>query len=208
MVNSVKLESGSIKFKNCFKPIAVPFKIYADTECNLEKIHINNRGKNTSYILKNIKIIFLIVLLINLYVFMINLANQLFFTEEKNTVYKLVEAILEEYEYCKENFNKNLIMSGEDEEKFQSSNKCWICNKLFTEEDKKVRGHDHIIGTYRGSTHSNCNIILKLTEKVPLIFHNLRGSDSHWIMQEINKFDVEISVIPNGSEKYMAFTNL
>ena len=49
MVNSVKLERGSIKFKNCFKPIAVPFKIYADTECNLEKIHINNRGKNTSY---------------------------------------------------------------------------------------------------------------------------------------------------------------
>ena len=139
---------------------------------------------------------------------MINLANQLFFTEEKNTVYKLVEAILEEYEYCKENFNKNLIMSGEDEEKFQSSNKCWICNKLFIEEDKKIRGHDHIIETYRGSTHSNCNIILKLTEKVPLIFHNLRGSDSHWIMQEINKFDVEISVIPNGSEKYMAFINL
>ena len=40
MVNSVKLESGSI---------AVPFKIYPDTECNLEKIRINNRDKNTSY---------------------------------------------------------------------------------------------------------------------------------------------------------------
>ena len=25
-------------------------------------------------------------------------------------------------------------------------------------------------------------------------------------MQKINKFDVEISVIPNGLEKYMAFT--
>ena len=28
-------------------------------------------------------------------------------------------------------------MTAKVEEKFQSSNKCWICNKLFAEEDKK-----------------------------------------------------------------------
>ena len=47
---------------------------------------------------------------------------------------------------------------------------------------------------------------LKLTKKVSVIFHNLRGYDSHLIMQEIDKFDVKISVISNGLEKYMAFT--
>ena len=47
---------------------------------------------------------------------------------------------------------------------------------------------------------------LKLTKKVPVIFLNLRGYDSHLIMQEIGKFDVKVSVIPNGLEKYMAFT--
>ena len=52
----------------------------------------------TLHILKNIKIIFLVALLINLYVMMINLADQLFFTEEKNAIYKLIEAILEEYD--------------------------------------------------------------------------------------------------------------
>ena len=45
-----------------------------------------------------------------------------------------------------------------------------------------------------------------MTKKVPVIFHNLRGYDSHLIMQEINKFDVKLNVIPNGLEKYMAFT--
>ena len=45
-----------------------------------------------------------------------------------------------------------------------------------------------------------------MTKKVPVIFHNLRGSDSHLIMQEIDKFDVKVSVIRNGLEKYMAFT--
>ena len=47
---------------------------------------------------------------------------------------------------------------------------------------------------------------LKLTKKVSVIFHNLRGYDSHLIMQEIDKFDVKISVISNGLEKNMAFT--
>ena len=46
---------------------------------------------------------------------------------------------------------------------------------------------------------------LQLTKKVPVIFHNLRGYDSHLIFNELDKFDVKIKVIPNGLEKYMAF---
>ena len=74
---------------------------------------------------------------------MINLANQLFFTEEKNAVNKFIKAILEEYDYCKKvmkkHFNKNLIIYVDDERRFQSSNKYWICKKLFTDEDKKSK---------------------------------------------------------------------
>ena len=40
-----------------------------------------------------------------------------------------------------------------------------------------------------------------MTKKIPVIFDNLRGYNSHLIFSEINKFDV----IPNGLEKYMAF---
>ena len=47
---------------------------------------------------------------------------------------------------------------------------------------------------------------LKLTKKFPAIFHNSRGYDSHLIMQEINQFLVKLNAIPNGLEKYMAFT--
>ena len=45
-----------------------------------------------------------------------------------------------------------------------------------------------------------------MSKKVPVIFHNLRGFDSHLIIEEISKFDVKVSVIPNGFEKCMAFT--
>ena len=46
---------------------------------------------------------------------------------------------------------------------------------------------------------------LQLIKKVPVIFHNLRGYDSHLIFQEFHKFDVKIDVMPNKLEKYMAF---
>ena len=35
---SVKIEKGIIEFENYFKQIPVPFKIYADFECNLRSV--------------------------------------------------------------------------------------------------------------------------------------------------------------------------
>ena len=84
--------------------------------------------------------------------------------------------------------------------------KGWIYKKLFDVGDNKVRDHCHITRKYRGSSHWSCNVNLKLTKKVPVIFHNLRGYNSHLIMEDTDKFNVKISVISNGLEKYMAFT--
>ena len=126
----------------------------------------------------------------------------------ENAAYKFIKAILEEYKYCKKvmikHFNKNFIMS-EEEDQFQSSNTCWICEKLFDNYNEKVRDRCHITGIFRGAAHWSCNINLQLTKKIPVIFHNLRGYDSHLIICELDKFDVKISVIPNGLEKYKAF---
>ena len=83
-------------------------------------------------------------------------------------------------------------MSAEDEQRFQLSNICWICNKLFDAGDNKVRDHCHITVKYRGSVNWCCNNNLKLTKNVPVIFYNLRGYNSHLIMQGISKFDVKV----------------
>ena len=69
----------------------------------------------------------------------------------------------------------------------------------------KKKYHCHVTGKFRGAAHWDCNISFQLTEKVPVIFHNLRGYDSHLIFNELDKFDVKISVIPNGLEKFVAF---
>ena len=55
-------------------------------------------------------------------------------------------------------------------------------------------------------TYGDYNIKLKLTKTIPAIFHNIRGYDTHLIMQEIGKFEEKINVLPSGLEKYMAFT--
>ena len=104
-------------------------------------------------------------------------------------------------------FCRNLIMNSEEEEIFEQSNICWICGKLFEIGDEKVRDHCHISEKYRGAAHWSCNINLKISKKSPVIYHNLKGYDSHLIFKELSRFNnLKISVIPNGLEKYMAFT--
>ena len=80
-----------------------------------------------------------------------------------------------------------------------------FCENRIDQEDEKVRDHCHVTGKFRGVAHWDCNINLRLTKKFPVIFHNLRGYDSHLIFLELHKFDVKIDVISNGLEKYMAF---
>ena len=41
---SVKLRSGSMKFKNNFKQLPAPFEIYADSECALKKVKSNDKN--------------------------------------------------------------------------------------------------------------------------------------------------------------------
>ena len=98
-----------------------------------------------------------------------------------------------------------MIISEKEEEQFQLSNICWICEKLIDDDDKKVRDHCHVTGNFRGAAHWSCNKNLQLTKNLPVIFHNLRGYDSHLIFNELNKFDMKIEVIPNRLKKYMTF---
>ena len=48
-VQSVKVEEGIIRSKNYFKQLSVPFKIYADFECNLKNIEIYEGSYTKKY---------------------------------------------------------------------------------------------------------------------------------------------------------------
>ena len=61
---------------------------------------------------------------------------------------------------------------------------CHICEKGFSNPYDKVMDHDHQTGLYRGPAHSDCNINFKHKKKIPVVFHNIRGYDSHIIIHE------------------------
>ena len=80
-------------FKNYFKQLAAPFKIYANFESILKNTKSDNKNNNASYT-EIYQIIFLAVLLIYLNVLMTDSGNQLFFIEEKMQFINLLKQFL------------------------------------------------------------------------------------------------------------------
>ena len=81
-----------------------------------------------------------------------------------------------------------------------------ICDNAYIDNDLKVRDHCHINKKNRGFFHRDCNINVKLSCKIPVVFRNLKSYDSHLILQELGYFSLEINVIPNELETYMCYT--
>ena len=134
---SVKLEERIIKFENYFKQLPVPFKIYADFECNLKKVesYEGSYTKNYHDLVPSI-FAYKVVCVDNRF------TKGIVVYRGQNAVYEFIEAIFIEYKYCrktiKKQFNKNVITREEEEHLFQESKSCWICGKLLENDDKKV----------------------------------------------------------------------
>ena len=218
-------DKNILKFNNFHKQQQVPFVIYADFEAITEKISGCKPNDDKSYTeayQKHTDCGYgykVVCCYDNKYTKPVQI-----YRGEK-AVYKFMEKMLEEVKYCKQImktcFNKPLKMTEDDENEFQKAEACHICDIEYTEKDIRVRDHCHITGIYRGSAHQDCNLKLRIEYnkiKIPVIFHNLRGYDSHFIMQEIgaivknhafknNKgedIEMNINAIPNNMEKYMA----
>ena len=64
------------------------------------------------------------------------------------------------------------------------------CERLI--DDEKVRDISHITGKFKGAAHWRCKINLQLTKKAPVIFHNLRGYDSHLIFMNLKNLILKL----------------
>ena len=206
---NVKLEKRFISFKNYSKQIPVPFKIYADFECLLKGCDVGFDSDCFSYTRKcqdhiSCSFAYKVVCVDNKF------SKDVMLYRGKNAVLIFINCIFKEYGYCrsvmKKHFNKNLIMTAEENEEFERSNMCWACGKLTDFDQNKVRVYCHITGKYRGATCWKCNINLQITKKLSIIFHNLKGYDSHLIFKGLSKFNCKISVIPSGLENYTSIT--
>ena len=228
-IQAVKMptkDNSILKFNNYHKQQPVPFVIYADFEALLQKVERGQPDSDKSYTEEFQRHIDCGSAYKVVCCYDDKYSKEICIYRGENAVYKFLEQMLEEVNYCKDivkrEFNKPLKMTDDDELCFRLEEKCHICNKKYTNKDIRVRDHCHITGKYRGSAHQECNLKLRVNPeeiKIPVIFHNLRGYDSHLLMQQIGEIakkhtyknskgremEMQINVIPNNMEKYMAF---
>ena len=77
-------------------------------------------------------------------------------------------------------------MAKKDNEDFENSIKCWVCDNAYFDVDVKVRDNCHITGKFRVSAHRDCNFNVKLNPNIHVVFHNLKNYDSYFTMQRLD----------------------
>jgi len=199
-------EKAFVEFKKYKARVIAPVAIYADKEARLIKIKNENNDINTKeYQFHSSKHFGL--KLVSRYPELIT-DNYIQFDGDNATedglkyLFKMEKKIIK---IIKET-NYDIDMTEEDKINHEKASSCWICLQKLNND--KVADHDHLKpnNNYRGAAHNSCN--LKLNNKgykIPVIFHNLKGYDSHLLLQEAGKFKKKFKVIPLNKEKYIGF---
>ena len=195
-----------LKFKNHHKGLKVPFVIYADFESITQPIDQAERDPTQSYtdgyqLHVPCGYAYKVVCVDDRY------TKDTVVYRGEDCVERFLKAVNEEKWQIWNILNepKPLRMTDENQADFEAATHCHICGEHL--EDDRVRDHCHVTGTYRGAAHNQCNLKFKIPEFIPVVFHNLKGYDSHLIMQHLGKqLDAEITCIPNNMEKYISFT--
>ena len=205
-----------LKYNSGEKSLKVPFIIYTDLECLLQKINTCQNNPVKSYTEKKAK--------------------------HKSSGYSLVTCcsfgkFKNERKYyrgkdCMKIFCKNLrdqamkiinyekkkeiILTNEEKESYENQEVCYICEKEFCTDKNnkkefksycKVRDHCHYTGKYRGAAHSSCNLRYKIPKEIPVIFHNGSTYDYHFIIKELAKeFEGNFECLEESTEKYITLS--
>ncbi|XP_072750087.1 uncharacterized protein [Anoplolepis gracilipes] len=205
---AIRLPSDKDKwlaFNNYNRKEQVPFVVYADLECVLRKTYKEEEAEKNLYQHHQ-------VFSIAYYVHCSydNSLSAYHSRREANCVAWFAEELKNLATSVKTILSTNLPiinLTREELEKFNSATQCHICEKPFVEDDTRVHDHCHLTGRYRGPAHSNCNLNYKESFYIPIIFHNLSGYDSHFIIEEIaTAFEGRIDLLPITKEKYVSFT--
>ena len=182
--------NNTIKYNHGEKSIKIPFTIYADLECLLEKMSTcqNNSNKSsTTKINKHTPSGY-------------SIFTNCSFDESKN-----------KFNYYRGDDCMEMIsLTTEEKVHYNKQKVCYICKKEFDNNDKKqqkVRNHCHYTGKYRGAAHNIFNLRYKIPKEIPVVFHNGSTNDYHFIIKELAKeFKGNFECLGENTEKYITFS--
>ena len=200
-------EGSSISFKHHNRSIKVPFVVYADFGAftkEIKTIPQNDRVAFTQKYQHHQPSGFCYKIVGQ------NIKRCVLFRAKENedVSRKFVEMLEEDIKKIFQQFNysKKMGISPQEQKDFLNAEFCWICQKKFKKDEKKVRDHDHFTGKFRGAAHNKCNLQFKKPQFTPVIFHNLSGYDAHLFVKNLGVSEGNIKCIPNNEEKYISFS--
>ena len=190
-----------LKFEDYHMKVPIPIRVYADFECINQPT--DDREAAPQVLFKQIPIavgFYIISPFGNNYSSYFGESCVTWFVNEMLTLENIASNYFET--------NLPLEITPEEEESFQQSKVCWLCENPLGED--KVRDHDHLTGKYRGAAHNKCNLNCKKKSSsfVPIFFHNFSGYDCHLIFEKFltqaYKMGCEPKIIPKSMENYVS----
>ena len=199
-----------IKYNHGEKSMKLPFVIYADLECLLEKMstYINNPNESsTTKINKHTPSGYSIFT----HCSFDKSKNKLNYYRGKYCMVKFSKDLKEHASKIIDYEKKKMIPLTTEEKIYHNKQKiCYICKKEFSNSEKKnykVRDHCHYTGKYRGAAHNICNLRYKVSKEIPIVFHNGCIYDYHFIIKELVKeFEGNFECLGENTEKYITFS--
>ena len=201
---------NTTKYNQGEKFIKLPFVVYADLECLLEKMstcYNNPEKSSTTKINKHRPSGYSIFT----HCSFDKSKNKLNYYRGEDCMTKFCKDLREHATKIINYEKKDMIPLTKKEEKNHNNQKiCYICKNEFDTSDKKhhkVRDQCHYTGKYRGAAHNICNLRYKISKEIPILFHNGSTYDYHFIIKELVKeFDGNFECLGENTEKYITFS--
>ena len=165
----------------------LPFVIYADLECLLEKMStcINNPNESsTNKINKHTPSGYSIFT----HCSFDKSKNKLNYYRCKDCMKKFSKDLRERVSKIINYEKKKMIPLTVEEKIYHNKQKiCYMCKKEFNNNNDKnnykVRDHCHYTRKYRVAAHNICNLRYKVPKEIPIVFHNGSIYNYHFIIK-------------------------
>ncbi|XP_053596734.1 uncharacterized protein LOC128668248 [Microplitis demolitor] len=192
-------ENKILKFKNYRNKDLVPFVVYADLECTLEPQgddDIQNHVPHSIAFYRHCNYDN------NLSKFEINCSSD---------CVKWFVNKLENFAFKVEQYLKNPVpmkpLEKQQQKSHDRSTVCHICEKTIASDKEKCYDRCHFTGNYRRPAHISCNSNYPKSHVIPIVFHNLSGYDSHFLIKSLaTVFEGKVTLLPINKERYISFT--